>query len=346
MREQSKNPSKKKDEEIGDEFQMMIINAKEMLKIADENEMINGIEEAFHLFAKGDFVMPERITVRNKEDNMLYMPCLTDEAIGTKILAQFPDNPSKGKPLIDGVMLLNDGEDGSPKALMNGRVLTGIRTGAVGGHAIKHLSRPGSKSLGIVGCGVQGFYQAKYACAVRNIKEIHLLDYRNKDLSDFIRRLKEEIKDESIQYTVAKNSTELVKNSEIIVTATSSKTPVLPDDARLLKGKCIVAIGSWRPDMREIPDAIWDVADAVYTELPFACEESGDLLQPLESGRIDLSRVRFMADFLIQKEQGEDRELGETRYYKSVGMSLFDLVIAGKLYESALKKGLGTTIEW
>ena len=85
-------------------------------------------------------VVPERITIQHDNDMMLYMPCLTREGIGTKVLAQFPDNPAKGKPLIDGVMLLNNREDGSPKAIMNGRVLTGIRTGAVGGHAIKHLS--------------------------------------------------------------------------------------------------------------------------------------------------------------------------------------------------------------
>ena len=325
---------------------MLIINAKDMAEIVDDNEMINGIEEAFHLYAAGNFIMPERITLQQKDDSMLYMPCLTHETIGTKILGQYPGNPAKGKPLLDGVMLLNDGEDGTPMALMNGRVLTGIRTGAVGGHAIKQLSHPESRSLGVVGCGVQGFYQAKYACAVRDIKKIYLYDSHKGDLADFVQKLKEEINDGSIEYSVVENSTELAQNSEIIVTATSSKTPVLPNDAELLRGRCIVAIGSWRPDMREIPDAIWDVVDCVYTELPFACEESGDLSQPLASGRIHESRVRYMADYLTRKKQGDDIELGETRYYKSVGMSLFDLVIARKIYESALKKKLGTFVDW
>ena len=325
---------------------MLIINSKDMLKIVDDQEMINAIGEAFRLFAQGNPLMPERITIQHGNDMMLYMPCLTDESIGTKILAQFPDNPQKGKPLIDGVMLLNNRQDGSPMAVMNGSVLTGIRTGAVGGHAIKHLSHPDSTKLGVVGCGVQGFYQAKFACVARNISQITLYDANKSDLSDFVLKLKEEIKDENIAYKVAANSTELVKDSEIIVTATSSKTPVLPNDASLLKGKCIVAIGSWRPDMKEIPDAIWQVADAVYTELPFACEESGDLSQPLASGRLDSSKVRYMSDYLIQKDQGMDIPLGDTRYYKSVGMSLFDLVTATKIYESAVKQGLGTYVEW
>ena len=325
---------------------MLIINSKDMINNVDDQEMISAIAEAFRLFAQGNHLMPERITIQHENDMILYMPCLTREVIGTKILAQFPDNPTKGKPLIDGVMLLNNREDGSPMAMMNGRVLTGIRTGAVGGHAIKHLSHPDSNKLGIVGCGVQGFYQAKFACAARKISQITLYDSNKVDLSDFVQKLKEEINVENITYKIAVSSTELVKNSEIIVTATSSKTPVLPNDASLLRGKCIVAIGSWRPDMREIPDAIWHVADCVYTELPFACEESGDLSQPLESGIIDSSRVRYMADYVTQKDQGRDIHLGETRYYKSVGMSLFDLVTATKIYEAAVKQGIGTYVEW
>ena len=85
---------------------------------------------------------------------------------------------------------------------------------------------------------------------------------------------------------------ELVKASDIICTATPSEEPVLPDDRELLEGKCIIAIGSYTPQMREIPDAIWDLVDKVYIELPYACEESGDLSQPLAEGRLTMDRVR------------------------------------------------------
>ena len=66
---------------------------------------------------------------------------------------------------------------------------------------------------------------------------------------------------------------ELVRNSDIICTTTPSTTPVLPDDKELLRGKCIIAIGSYMPEMREIPDAVLDLVDNVYIELPYACEE-------------------------------------------------------------------------
>jgi len=80
--------------------------------------------------------------------------------------------------------------------------------------------------------------------------------------------------------------------------------------------------------MRELPEAIWQVADTVYTELPYACEETGDLAQPLQSGALKEHQVRYMADHLQDMKAGNDWALGKTRFYKSVGMSLFDLIVA------------------
>ena len=94
-----------------------------------------------------------------------------------------------------------------------------------------------------------------------------------RDLTEYLERLKKAIDNPGVKVVQCKTAEELVRQSEIICTATPSTEPVLPDDKELLKGKCIIAIGSYTPKMREIPDAIWDVADRVYIELPYACEE-------------------------------------------------------------------------
>lgn len=124
-----------------------------------------------------------------------------------------------------------------------------------------------------------------------------------------------------------------MKASDIICTATPAKAPLLPDDAEMLRGKCIIAVGSYTPEMREIPDAIWDLVDNVYIELPYALEESGDLSQPLEAGRLKKENAVLMSDYLA----GERKEIkeGETTYFKSVGMALFDICAANKLLEKA-----------
>ena len=82
--------------------------------------------------------------------------------------------------------------------------------------------------------------------------------------------------------------------------------------------------------MREIPDAIWDLTDKVYIELPYACEESGDLSQPIAEGRLKKEQTVLMSDFLKSGEDEEEIAAGTT-YFKSVGMALFDICVAQKL---------------
>ena len=128
-----------------------------------------------------------------------------------------------------------------------------------------------------------------------------------------------------------------MKASDIICTATPSEEPVLPNDRELLEGKCIIAIGSYTPQMREIPDVIWDLVDNVYIELPYACEESGDLSQPLAEGRLTMDRVVLMDKFLASGAD-EDEIAKKTTYFKSVGMGLFDVCVAQKLLEKAKER--------
>lgn len=94
-------------------------------------------------------------------------------------------------------------------------------------------------------------------------------------MTNYLERLKKAIADPKVEVVQCKTVEELVRKSEIICTATPSTEPVPLNDKELLRGKCIIAVGSYTPQMREIPDAIWDVADKVYIELPYACEESG-----------------------------------------------------------------------
>ena len=155
-------------------------------------------------------------------------------------------------------------------------------------------------------------------------------------LTDYLERLKKAIDKEDVKVVQCKAVEELVRNSDIICTTTPSTTPVLPDDKELLRGKCIIAIGSYMPEMREIPDAVLDLVDNVYIELPYACEESGDLSQPLASGKLTKDRVKLMHEYLVSGEK-EIKE-GQTTYFKSVGMGLFDVCIAQKLYEVAKEK--------
>lgn len=315
---------------------MIVLSKKEIEELVDLNEMMDQIEEAYRIFGAGEYYMPPRPTVEHENKTLMYMPCYTKDIIGTKILSIFPENASLGLPSIDGVVLLNDQTTGAPAALLDGQAVTAYRTGAVGGVGIRHLSRKDCHTVGIVGAGVQGFHLALYACAARDIHTVYVYNHSNRDLTEYLGRLEKTIDNPDIKVVQCKTVEELVSLSEIICTATPASEPVLPDDKMLLRGKCIIAVGSYTPQMREIPDAVWDLVDKVYIELPYACEESGDLSQPLAAGRLTQDKVVLMDQYLASN--GEKEVSKETTYFKSVGMGLFDICIAQKLLEKAKER--------
>lgn len=324
---------------------MLILNKKDIKKSVELNSMMDQIEEAYRIFGAGEFYMPPRPTVCHNNKTLIYMPCYTEKSLGTKMLTIFPENSKLGLPSIDGLVILNDLETGKTLSIMDGQTVTAFRTGAVGGVGIRHLSRKDCHTVGIIGAGVQGFHLALYACAARDIHTVYVYNHSERDLTEYLEQLREAIGNSQVEVKQCDTVEELVAGSEIICTATPAETPVLPNDKKLLEGKCIIAIGSYTSTMREIPDVIFELVDNVYVELEYACEESGDLSQPLEAGILTMDRVKLMHD-LLASDVDEEELTKKTTYFKSVGMGLFDICVAQKLYDSAITNGFGQEVDF
>ena len=315
---------------------MLFLSEQEMWQSVTLEDVMDAIEDAYAIHKSGNYKMPDRFIAQRDKNMMLYMPCFLDSVIGTKMLSEFPDNSSLGIPYLNGLMILNNAKTGLPKAIMNGSVLTAMRTGAVGGVALRYLAPEDAASVGLVGCGMQGLHQLLYACEVRPITDIYLYDAYAKDLSGFIERLSARLASfgkNDIQIHTCADTRELAEHSRVLISATQAVDPVYPDDEELLRGKCFVAIGSWRPERRELPDAVWKLVKNAYTELPYACV-------------LTQKRVHFIEDLIEDTKQGHPHEQNETRCFKSVGMGLFDVRTAQLIYEKALEKGIGQKLNF
>lgn len=306
---------------------MLIINESTIRKVISHKEIIVSIEDAFRTYESGNFSMPNRIHINNKENTLLYMPCFTDEIFGTKSLTVFPENNRVNKPIIDGFMTLNDPKTGAPLAIIDGKILTSLRTGAVGAVGCKFLSREDSSTLGIIGAGIQGIYQSIFISKIRPIKKVKVFDLNKEKLKKFEEILKQEVP--HLEVKVCNNPDETLVESHIVVTTTTSTTPVLSNNPELLKGKVFIGIGSFKPNMREYPKEVYPLLDRVYTDTSFACEESGDLLYPLENNLITSNQVLTIGSLITRKEIPS----GETQFFKSVGMALLDLFVAKAIYD-------------
>jgi len=318
---------------------MLYLSSNDIEKVINHEEVVEIIESAMLLYETGNFMQPDRITVNRKDkETYLYMPCFTDEVKGTKILTLYAENAQKGIPTIQGVMLLNDVQTGKINCIMEGSTLTAYRTGAVGSCGIKHTTPENVTTLGIVGTGIQGYYQCMYACKIRNIKQITVFDIFKDKAEEFKKRLDDALPNVSIR--VADSTEELLNNSEVIVTVTTSPKPVLPNDADLLRGKHFIGIGSYKPTMQEYPQALFEIVDDIFIDVEFAKEETGDLINPLREGWIKENQIHTLGKYL-DKEINVDG----TTFYKSVGMALFDITVADYIYNKAKKLGIGIELE-
>ena len=323
---------------------MLFLNREDMKKCMDFDQCIAAMEKAYKIFYDNSFVMPHRPCIENGKNTLLYMPCFIEGSFGTKFLTLFPDNPAKNKPMIDGMMVLNDAGSGETKAIMHAGFLTALRTAANTGVMLQRLAPKDATTCGIVGAGTQGVFQTAFACHVRDIKTVYVYDTCLKDGAKFVQEV-ENLLGRKMKFVFCSDVETLLQNSEIIITATTSNSPVYPDREELFEGKTVVAIGSYKPHCRECPNAIVKAADGIYVDLDFAKEESGDLYIPIKEGTIKEEKIHQISDLLYSPEYADHKE-GKTIFIKTVGMALFDIVCGTEIYNAAMEKGIGTNLEF
>lgn len=321
---------------------MLFLNESAMKKAVSMKGVIDAVDDTYEIYASKQFNMPTRIQVVENNNTLLLMPSLINEAIATKLVTVFPKNPERNKPTIYGLVILNDHETGEIKAILDGAFLTGLRTGAVGGSAIRHLAHEESESIAVIGTGVQGLYQTIAACTERPIKNIYAYNRTAKKVAQYEEALQGWI-DPAITVHHMKSAQDAIKHADIIITATTSLEPVLPNNEDLLKNKLIVAIGSFQPGMRELPEAAFKMCEQMFIDTDDALKESGDLVTPLSEQWITEENIFPMAS-VITKNNKYLTNSQQTTIFKSTGMALFDAVVANEIYKKASENQIGQQI--
>lgn len=321
---------------------MLVLSEKDLREAVSREELMDEVERALRLQESGECFQPPRAHLDHGEDTLLLMPCFAGDFFGTKLVTVFPGNAARNIPVVDAVMVLNRADTGEALALLNGRVLTALRTGAVGGVGVRLTSPPETRSLGVVGAGAQGFQQALFAATARPITDISVFDRYGEGVPAFIERLSAALP--AVRVHRAPSVEALLEASETVVTATTSSEPVLPDEPELLRGRHFVGIGSFKPTMREYPEALFRLVSRVFVDTDHAAAESGDLVVPLREGWLPRERVVPLGRLLTGAESSAGLPQ-ETTLFKSVGVALFDLCAAGLIYQKAVEKGLGERIE-
>ena len=242
-----------------------------------------------------------------------------------KEVCVFPENPKRGLDTHVGAVILHSGETGEPLAFVNASAITAIRTAAVSAVATRILAREDASVLAILGAGVQAKSHLQAIPLVRNIKEVRT--YSRSSGS-------------------AKSVEEAVRGADIIVTATSSKEPVLRRDW-VSPGAHINAVGSSIAAARELESDLVAASSLFVDRRESTVNESGDYLFALREGAISgPEHIRAEVGELLTGTAAGRRSPDEITLFKSLGLAIEDLAAAAFVYDSARAAGQGTWVEF
>lgn len=317
---------------------MLILNSSDIYKACNTPDIIRAIEEAYILQSNKQYVMPDRLHLKIQDDIQLVMPSATEDIFCTKLVTVNQNNTIQNLPIINGSVQLVKRSNGQILSMMNGGILTAIRTGAVGAVAVKYLADKDCRKVGLIGAGVQGLHTLWLISSVQQVDQYYLFNYRSEQSKKFISDLEDKIP--GVKIKLINNKEELLKKCQIIVTATTSPTPVLPENPELLKGKLYICMGSFKPVMGELPRAIYPLVKNIYVDVDYASKESGDVAWPLKNKLLKYEDIIQLSKIITIEQKISE----ETRIFKSVGMSLFDLTVSRAIYNTAIRKGIGAEV--
>ena len=266
------------------------------------------------------------------------------EALAVKVVTLFPHNSKRGLPFIHAAVLVFEPDSGRPVALLEGGSLTAIRTGAASGAATDILARSDSRTAAIFGAGVQARTQLEAVCTVRPIQTAWVYDPDLRRVETFIAEMAGRgLAPEDLR--VADSPQTAIAQADVICTATSSSTPVFVD-ADLKPGVHINGIGSYTPEMQEVPPETVCRALVVIDSRSASLSEAGDLIQPIRQGLISSDHIHAELGEIVLGHRPGRGSPDQVTFFKSVGVAVQDAAAARLAINNAQKMRLGQEIEW
>ena len=307
---------------------MLILSRKEVEELLDPRDLVPALEEGFKALSAGQLDVPPRNQVGAPKGVLLGMYAfLPGKPFSVKLVSIFHEST----PSHQAIITLFNSETGAAIALMDGEYITAMRTAAASLLSIQHLARKDSKTVAIIGTGVQAESHLKMIGTLVGIEKIWIAS-RNRSAASALAS-------HASNAHAAGSIHEAVSNADIVCLCTSSPEPVIKKEW-LKEGVHITSVG-YRPPGGELPRDVIEASNLFV--------ESKRAFEPPPSGSAELQGLP--ADFgtelgeLLLKQKPGRRSETEWTVYKSMGHAMEDLVAASLVYEKAIERGMGMKVE-
>lgn len=310
-------------------------------------EVMEAVESAFRAKGLGKVQMPAKSYLFYKQYNgdLRTMPSYLEELgiSAVKIVNVHPDNQKKyNLPTVMAVIVLIDPKSGAPIAIMSGRTVTSMRTGAAGGIATKYLARRESKIIGIIGAGTQARTQTMALFEVyEKLEELRVWDINKEATQRFVAET-EPIYGHLCKITPVETVKKAVEGADLVVTVTPSRKPLVTDDM-VSPGMHFNCIGADAPGKEELDPNILKRAKIVIDDWDQA-SHSGEINVPLSRGIITKDNIwAAICEVAAGLKPGRESR-DEITIFTSTGLAVQDAVTAKLAYNKAVEKGIGKFI--
>ncbi|WP_064712824.1 ornithine cyclodeaminase family protein [Rhizobium bangladeshense] len=328
-------------------MQTLLLNKEDVGSLIRMREVIGAVEDAYKAFNSDQVVQPDYIGIhlpspRGEMDFKLGYN-KASEVISMKASSGgFVDNPTAhGVPSGMGTILLFDARSCALTCVMDGSLITGLRTGAAGAVSVKALARQNARTVASIGTGNQARMQIRAISEIMTIEKIHAWDSH----PDTLARYKEDIESEfGISVVTANSKREAVEHADILVTTTRGKGSLVEADW-IKAGTHIVAIGTDQRGKQELDPEIFRNAKVVVDSMA-QCAEKGETWHPLNRNIIAKDDIHGeIGEILLGRKPGREDD-DEVTIFDSTGMAIQDNVTASRIYRNAIDKGVGTFFEF
>ncbi|HVJ12063.1 MAG TPA: ornithine cyclodeaminase family protein [Burkholderiales bacterium] len=293
---------------------------------------IGAVEDAFRRHALGETAPPGILGMHAGAGSFHVKAAALDGAFAAKLNANFPGNPARGLPTIQGVVIVCDAQDGRLLALMDSMAITALRTAAATAVAAKYLSRSDSNTLLICGCGAQAPAQLAALLAVRRPKRVLAYD------QDPARAAR------LAGATVVSDLGKAVAESDIVITCTTARRYFITRDM-VRPGTFIAAVGADHEEKQEIEPQLMANAKVV-TDLTEQAATIGDLHHAIDAGAMSRNDVHAqLGEVVAGRKRGRARD-EEITIFDSTGTGLQDAAAAIAVYRGASQARGGLTFDF
>lgn len=290
-------------------------------------ELLDAVEAAFRDVAEGRDRSPLRTQVElpDGKGTLLLMPGLRQGGIGSsvKLVTVVPDNPARGLPTVQSLVVWLDATTGRPLAVLDGETVTAMRTGAASGVATRLLARTDAATAAVLGAGGQAEWQVRAVLAARPIRRVMVFARTREAREDFAERMRDAT---GAEVEAAASAEEAVRAADVVCCATTASEPVL-DAAWLRPGVHVNGIGAFRRGMVELPPELFARAALVAVDArQAALAEAGDVLAAIEAGAMREDELVEIGG--VPAHYANERDPEAITVFKSVGLAIQDVAAA------------------